>query len=664
MEPWVYGRPILSHDIAEIRRMKRTIEGGRDAHERNLKTGRGGIRDIEFIVQFLQLLLGNELPQVRSRATQEGLRRLVEADALQPGEARHLDDAYVFLRTAEHRLQTEEDQQVHSIPGDDEGVGRLALRVGFPGSAEAARDAFRATHARHTQKVREILDRLVHGAFAEEEERARRVVDLLLSGDEADEAKVHDAMEPFGFRDSAAALADLRRMASAGSPFLPRTRTYFASAAPMLLSRAAATPDPTAALALVERLSSRHAGSGLFFELLTENPDVLGVFCDLGGGSPYLSGLLSARPEIMDAFLDALVVGPRDELPPFEDLPKERLGESDDPVEALRNLRDLALLRTGVLDLQGRANARETARSLSRTATTVVQLATDAVCAELEGGGFAVLALGRLGAGEMAYGSDLDLLFVHEGENPELQTRRGRNLAAMLGGTGSRGPLYPVDLRLRPEGQSGPLVTSLSALEKYLGDRARTWERQALVRTAFVGGDVSTGERAMGLIHALLHGEPPSPDLLPEVRSMRMRVEENGTPGSLKTGRGGVQDAEFLAQGLVLQFGHEHESVRVPNTVDALQALRDEGLLRPEEYEGVITAYLFLRDVEMRIRVSSDASGSVFPRDQEPLDDLARRLGYVDTTYSPAGRSLEEEVDYYRDRLRVWFERIMTRLES
>ncbi len=667
LEPWVYGRPLLSGEIAEIRRLKRVVEESPGAGADNLKTGRGGIRDVEAVVQFLQLLLGAEHPAVRTGNTLDGLRLLRDEGALSVEEAGTLAAAYAFLRTAEHRLQSADDAQVHSLPPDDEGVRRLARRMGLGAAGGDALPEFRALHAGHAAAARAVLERVLHGAFAEEEEGARRVVDLLLAGGEAPGPAVEAALAPFGFRDPAAAFADLRRMARARSPWLPRTRTYFASAAPAVLSRAAATPDPDRALSLLQRLAERAAGSGLFFRLLTENPDVLGVFCDLGGNSPVLADLLWSRPATMDAFLDALVVAPRDGLPPFDDLPLRDLESAADPAGALRDLRDLETLRIATRDLQGRANVRQTGRQLAAAAESVIRLAAAAAEARLgerredaPAGRFAVLALGRLGAREMAYGSDLDLVFLHEGDGEaERSALLARGILGLLGGEAD--PVYRVDLRLRPDGEKGAISAPLAGFLRYQRERARTWERQALVRARAVGGDPGLGRAAMEAVAGVLWGEEPAPGIAAEVMEMRGRVEEAADPACLKDGRGGARDAEFLAQALVLRHGHAHPSVREPNTVDALTALRDAGVLSPEEHEGIVTAYLFLRTVELRTRLSSGAGGSRFPADPAAREALARSLGYVATSYAAGGDSLAGEVSWYRDRLRGWYERVMER---
>jgi glutamate-ammonia-ligase adenylyltransferase len=671
LEPWVYGRPLLSAEIAEIRRLKRVVEEEGDAAPGNLKTGRGGIRDVEFVVQFLQLLLGAEHPEVRTGNTLDGLERLRDLRALEEPEAAALADAYAFLRRAEHRLQAADDAQVHTLPADEEGLRILAHRMGLGADGGDAAAEFRALHARHAEAARGALDRLVHNAFAAEEEKARRVVDLLLAGGAPAATEVEAALAPFGFRDPRAALADLRRMAGERSPWLPRTRAYFASAAPSLVTRTAATPDPDRSLSLLQRLAERSAGSGLFFRLLTENPDVLGVFCDLGGYSPVLADLLWARPAIMDAFLDALVVAPRDGLPPFEDLPLRSIEEAADPRAALRDFRDLETLRIATRDLQGRANVRQTARGLSDLAEAVVRLATAAAGARLRAkhgpspGRFAVLALGRLGAREMAYGSDLDLVFVHDSgdaETSDYHARHGREILALLAGTKDDPAVYPVDTRLRPEGEKGPLTTPLPSLLRYLRERARTWERQALVRARFAGGDEELGREALAGIAEVLWGAPPAPGLLAEVRGMRTRIEAAADPADLKTGKGGAQDAEFLVQALVLLRGRERPEVRRENTVDALTALREAGALLPEEHEGIATAYLYLRTVEMRLRLATEPPSSALPPDPAALAGLARRLGYVDTSYAPAAKSLADEVAYYRASMRRGTERVLARL--
>ncbi len=181
------------------------------------------------------------------------------------------------------------------------------------------------------------------------------------------------------------------------------------------------------------------------------------------------------------------------------------------------------------------------------------------------------------------------------------------------------------------------------------------------MRARPAGGDAGLAAAAMEGIAGILWGDPPAPGIAAEVREMRARVEAAADPASLKTGRGGIQDAEFLAQALALVHGHSHPAVRAANTVDALTALRDAGALDAAEHEGIATAYLFLRAVEMRMRLASGEGGSRFPAEPAALEALARRLGYVDTTFAAAGRSLAEEVAYYRDRMRALCDRAMAR---
>ena len=476
VEPFVYRKYFSFAEINEVKALKRQMEQ-RAATAGDLvdvKTGRGGIRDIEFTVQFLQLLNGGDLPAVRQRNTLLALEALEIAGCLTPHETYTLADAYRFLRKTEHRLQLLFDLQTHKLPTSADELRTLARRMGYtegarnsepgtrsedraddptgsprsefraPGSALSAQrrspldeapaagidardllidplDQFLKDLHDKTAVDRAVLDHLLHQTFPDAGGRAEPESDLLLDPD-PDAATVRAALGRYGFRDVPKAYTNLLGLARESVPFLSdrRCRHFFASIAPALLRAVADTPDPDDALTQLERVSASLGAKAVLWELFSANPATLRLYVDLCAGSPFLSGLLINNPGMADELLDSLVLNqprPADEL--RAELAELCRGASDpDPI--LHSFQDKELLRVGVADLLGKADVRETTAALSDLADTVlnqvVELTEPAVRAKYgdPAGRYAVLGLGKLGGRELSYHSDLDLMLVYE----------------------------------------------------------------------------------------------------------------------------------------------------------------------------------------------------------------------------------------------------------
>jgi glutamate-ammonia-ligase adenylyltransferase len=693
IESFVYRKYLSFAEINEIKALKRQIEhkalrAGVSATE--VKTGRGGIRDIEFTIQFLQLLNGGDLPEVRQRNTLQALQALERVGCLTDQEYRVLDDAYRFLRKAEHRLQMLFDLQTHQLPVGTDELRKLARRMGYddPGTA------FLADYRDKTEPTRRILEHLLHQTFAGEGDTAEPESDLLLDPN-PDPETIQQVLGRYPFRDVQGAYQNLAQLAQESVPFLStrRCRHFLASIAPGLLRALAETPDPDMALVNLEQVTHSLGAKTVLWELFSFNPPSLKLYVDLCAWSQFLSEILINNPGMIDELLDSLVLNqPRtvDELrSELTDLCK---GATDlEPI--LRSFQDKELLRIGVRDILNKDPIQATTGALSDLAEVLLSQVALAqqpalqkrfgmpLLAEGPRAGqrcrFVILALGKLGGREMNYHSDLDLLMVYEGDgrtappagatrfeafettdNYHFFTELGQRIIKATSTLGPMGRLYAVDMRLRPTGKSGSLVLPLAELRRYLapaGGEAQLWERQALTRTRVVHGDADFGVEVMAAVAEGIYHLPWRPELADEVAAMRERLEASHAGCDLKRGRGGLLDVEFLVQLFHLKYGRDLPALRTPSTWEALDALREAGLLSDAEHAELRDGYDFVLRVLSRLRIVHNRSLHELPAAAVEVEKLARRLGF------DSGGRFREELEKRRDRTRVLFVDILHR---
>lgn len=727
VEPFVYRKYLGSAEIKEIRLLKRKVEHAADragGAEADVKTGPGGIRDVEFAVQFLQLLNGGDLPAVRERNTVAALMALERAGCLTDQEYHILDDAYRFLRKVEHRLQFLFDLQTHRLPERPEELGKLALRMGYKergqgseargqgkeargqGSevrkaskgrelpeatvvhvphADGALDAFLKDYREKTRLDRQILDHLLHQAFAGGE-AAEPEADLVLDPS-PDPKLVTSVLGGYGFRDTRAAYQNLTHLAQESVPFLStrRCRHFLAGIAATLLRALAETSDPDMALVNLEKVSASLGAKSVLWELFSFNPPSLKLYVDLCASSQFLCDILINNPGMIDELLDSLVLNqPRtaDEL--GAELAQLCRG-AEDPEPILHGFKDKELLRIGVRDILGKDSVRQTTAALSDLAETILVHIVgqerralfgrvgEPVLAEGPRAGnsvrFALLALGKLGGREMSYHSDLDLMLVYEGDGRtpgaggaslnafEYYTELARRVIKVAGAVGPMGRLYPVDMRLRPTGKSGSLVLPLEEFRRYhAGGGAQLWERQALTRARVVTGDADFGTRVAEAVAEAAFGEAWRPEWAEEIRAMRGRVEAGGGGRDLKRGFGGIVDVEFLVQLYQLKYGGDDPNLRRPNTWDALEALRGRRLLSEADFLALWDGYNFLRLVESRLRIVHNVSRDELPARPEDLERLARRLGF---SAGGASQAFLAELERHTVKVRDVFVRLV-----
>jgi glutamate-ammonia-ligase adenylyltransferase len=668
LEPWIYRRYLSRADISGIRALKRRIEQrtqSEGAELADVKTGHGGIRDIEFVIQFLQLLNGGDMPQVRTQNTLDAIARLETAGCLTNQERSILEDNYNTLRKIEHRLQIMFDLQTHRLPKAPDELRRLAIRMGYSDAADKpALEAFQADYKRITELNRKILDHLLHDAFSGDE-YTEPEVDLVLDPEPPPQS-IERVLSKYRFKDVAGAYQNLMALAEEKIPFLStrRCRHFLASIAPRLLAAISETADPDATLVNLSKVSDSLGGKGVLWELFSFNPPSLSLYVELCATSPFLCDILTGNPGMIDELLDSLLL---DKLPTLEQLRRElaelsRAAESLEPI--LHSFKSAQQLRVGVRDVLGKEQIQSINGALSGIAQACVEriaaseyekliakFGEPMVAAGDEMGRpaeFVIVALGKFGGRELNYHSDLDLIFVYEADGATFHARRSRRsgetttnqhffselaqrIVKMAGHLGPYGRLYEIDPRLRPTGRSGRLATSFAEFARYFAEgEGQLWERQSLTRARLIFGSETAGSAAMETISAAAYDPPWRPEYAEDIRRMRLRLEETASKANLKRGPGGVVDIEFLVQMLLLKHGREQPSIRQPNTIDAIAALHSAGLLSRNDFEYFTTSYQVLRSIQGRLRLMNMTALNDLPSNPVELDKLARLIGYPD----------------------------------
>ncbi|HEV3444447.1 MAG TPA: bifunctional [glutamate--ammonia ligase]-adenylyl-L-tyrosine phosphorylase/[glutamate--ammonia-ligase] adenylyltransferase [Gemmataceae bacterium] len=725
IEPYVYRKYLSFAEINEIKAIKRRIEHKAaqvGITDTDVKTGHGGIRDIEFTIQFLQLSNGHDLPEVRQRNTLLAMQALEEAGCLNDQEYHILDDGYRFLRKTEHRLQLLFDLQTHRLPEGGEELRKLALRMGYPRASTDGKDkvapaedhagngdgeampasvsldggdpltGFVNDYREKTGLDRKILNHLLHDTFLGEDGQAEPESDLILDTN-PDPETIRAVLGRYPFKDIPGAYHNLTALSYEAVPFLStrRCRQFLASIAPALLRALAETPDPDMALVNLEKVTASLGAKSVLWELFSFNPPSLKLYVDLCAWSQFLSEILINNPGMSDELLDSLVLNqPRSAGELRQELTDLCKGAADlEPI--LHSFQDKEILRIGVRDILGKDSIQATTAALSDLAETLlVQIALlqqpalnkrfgVPYLAEGARAGqpsrFALLGLGKLGGREMSYHSDLDLILVYEGDgrtgpppganrfdryeltdNFHFFTELAQRIIKVTSFPGPMGRLYYVDMRLRPTGKSGSLVMPLTGFRRYYEEgEAQLWERQSLTRARVVYGDPDFAREVLQAVEQGAYGLAWRPELADEIQDMRERLEASRSDRDLKRGFGGIVDVEFVMQMFQLKYARALESLRTKNTWEALEALRNAGLLADAEYTTLRAGYDFLRSVESRLRIVHNLSLDELPEKAEDLEKLARRLGFEPEPNASAGDQFLAELERHTTRIRELF---------
>ncbi len=635
LRPFVYRRYLDYGVFSSLRDMKALIEAevAKKEFRGNLKLGPGGIREIEFIVQALQLVRGGTVATLRERQLLKALPALVKEGCLPEGDAAELTAAYRFLRLAENRLQALYDRQTHDLPTDAGDQRRLAVAMGttdwaaFLVSLQVHRDVV----ARH---FRDIVFRGTSAAGDEEDGGSATPQTALAQVwlDDAEPDVQLQRLTAAGFAAPAAVLERVTRLRAGGLPqrLGQHGRERLDALVPAILRVVRKQTDPARALdgmvLVVEAIGRRSA----YFALLNENPAALERLVGICASSEFLARLVATHPLLLDELLDPRVfeqAPSRTELADDLNVRMARVPADDAEarLDALRNFQQAATFRVAVVDLSGVLPLMKVSDRLTDIAELVLEAALSLAWDELSArhgipqcvvaGGqrparFAIVAYGKLGGLEFGYGSDMDLVFVNDSEGEQQQTdgeqpldnavffsRLTRRIISILTMHTTSGKLYDVDIRLRPSGASGLLVSSLTALDLYERQDAWTWEHQALLRSRAVAGDPGVKAAFEKLRVRALTCYVRREKLATEVVEMRQRMRAELSKGTaelldVKQDPGGITDIEFLVQYLVLREAHRFpDLVRWSDNIRQLEALAAHAILVPADAEQLADAY-------------------------------------------------------------------------
>ena len=642
VQPFVYRKYLDHAAIEELARYKARADREHARHgdlDRNVKEGRGGIREVELFVQVFQLIYGGDRPALRTGRTLTALEQLGEQGFVESDVRRDLEAAYIFFRNVEHGLQAAEGQQTHSLSGTERGIRALARRLGFdePETLTAALN-------RHRERVHAIYARLFEGQ-AEDEGLAGREIFRLLAGDGGDD-DVRARLVAAGFGEPDRTVDAMRALGATCGQGRSSTRNLLANLLATIVANEVPLSAPETVLVRLERVVAGTGAAASFYRALLEDPKLRHrLLAGLDAGDLY-AARLAGYPEVLDflaggaldrdAFHAAVVQAFDEAVASGSDV--ESILDSFRRVKAIQEFKVLAeWLTARRLDLLNEKLSMVADCALRSAARAVARQFPPTPDAEDADAGWAVFALGKLGGRELTVYSDLDLVFVYLGDAGdarrfERHQKFVRAVYDLLSKTTAAGVAYKLDTRLRPEGRMGALATPLGAFERYLAGRAEIWERMAWTRCRFIGGDAALGGQVQEVVGRFVYG-PWSPEIPGYARHVRGRMEReltNEATGGhldLKRGRGGLADIDFLLQVLQLREGAAREGFRVAGTRRLLSALPATRILADDEAAALREAYAFLRELETVLRIHTDSDASAISTDPAALEPLARQLG-------------------------------------
>ncbi len=625
VHPMIYQ---ASMDYAGVQRIKELKEkiglargGAEDAFD--VKLDPGGIRDLEFLAQAMQLLHGGRIPQLRGRSTQQTLVALGEVKLVPHDTVDELLHAYRFLRRVENRIQMEEERQVHRVPPAPAARLRLARSLGFA-QTEAA-DALEALDA----------------ALSEQRERVRAFA------------------EAPAFEERAGAILDLFARHEPRLLAMTATRSMMEQLAEQFARAIDDSAAPGLAMTNLDRFVEGLGGRRFYYELLLDRPELVPRLAALFAGSRFLSAYLASHPRLIEPVFEnpeRLLLSRAELGADLAALRTELTASREDDVQAeldaLRRFHHRQVVNVGLLDVAERVGRAEVEGALGEIAEVTLEGALDLARREQErvrgvpeavaDAGFLVVGMGKLASGELSYGSDLDLIFLYDlpdaepGRVAEAQdhfARLAQRLISVLQTPTAEGTCYEIDPRLRPSGRQGSLVTSLASFRRYHESEAQVWERQVLLRARPVAGDAEVG-RAFEEARREILGRPLPDGAAAEIHRIRLRMEteiaeEGGGRRDLKTGRGGLLDVENAVQYLQLRHGAEHpELLEVARVEVQIERLHRLGRLSDEQARALGDGWEFLQRLASRLRIVENRSISELDAERGDLDGLALRLGY------------------------------------
>lgn len=646
--------------VPDVRSMRRRVEDHvpADLSERELKLGRGGLRDVEFAVQLLQLVHGRGDETLRMPTTLDALRALGEGGYVARSDAADLVSSYRFLRGLEHRLQLRRLRRTHLFPqvDDTESLRGLARSAGLRSrGGKTAAEVLVTEFRRHRRRVRRLHEKLFYRPLLEAV--AKVPTDALRLTTTA----AVQRLAALGYTSPEGALRHIGALTSGVS----RRASIQGALLPMLLDLLASTPDPDGGLLAYRKVSEALAETPWYLRLLRDEGVVAERLAVLLGTSKLVPALLVRAPEVLRALSNTDALAERDpgEIAGSLRSAVARHAEPDAAVTAARSLRRHELLRIACADLLGLMPPTSVFRALSSVWVAVLEAAMDVSLREVSQrpewtdgapGRIAVIGMGRLGGAELGYGSDADVLFVCEPAEGIEETTAVRFATAVveqvrrLLGAPTQDPPLEVDIDLRPEGRQGALVRTLDSYLAYYRRWAQVWEAQALLRARPIAGNLDLGLRFCQAIDPIRY--PPGgldESRAREIRRIKARVDSERLPGGadpathMKLGRGGLTDIEWTLQLLQMRHAHEVPGLRTTSTVDGLGVAGKARILDENDAEVLIESWTLAMRARNAVMLVRGKSGDELPKQSREIAAVAAALGY------PAGVDTGEVFDDY-----------------
>ena len=659
--PLVWGAAQREDFVPDVQAMRRRVVASLPADQagRELKLGPGGLRDIEFAVQLLQLVHGRADETLRQPATLPALAALAVGGYVGRADAAAMVSAYRFLRGVEHLLQLRQLRRTHLLPEDPvvlREIGRALRRLRLDASADdrapatdsseitapATGDpaaALLAQWRQHASQARQLHEKLFYRPLLDAVARLPGEVTRLTP------EAASERLEALGYADPAGALRHLEALTAGVSRKAAIQRTLL----PVLLGWLADAPEPDAGLLAFRQVSEALGGSPWYLRLLRDNAVVAQRMARLLASSRYATSLLLRAPEAVAMLGDDSQLAAR----PAGELLAEAtaaLGRHDRPVEAVGSvlaIRRRELLRTASADVLGLAGIEATGEALTDVAAVTIRAALEVAVRDAERSGgplptrLAVIGMGRFGGREMGYASDADVLFVHEplpGSSDEAATRAAHAVAESLRALLSRpgpDPILQIDAGLRPEGRQGPLVRTLASYQNYYRRWSVAWEAQALLRAEFAAGDASVGASFTAMADRIRYPEDGiGADAIREIRRIKARMEAERMPRGiepalhLKLGPGGLADVEWVAQLLQLRHASTVPALRTTRTLAALSAASEAGLIEAGDASTLSASWLTAARIRDAVLLVRGRGSDTLPSSPRELAVIARLLGY------------------------------------
>ena len=680
LEPFIYRKSIDYTAVKEITGMKEKINESiqkKKVNVRNIKLGKGGIREVEFTVQTYQLIFGGREKNIRRGNTLEGLNDLFKLNFIKKPEYQQLKDAYIFLRNIENRVQISFGLQTHDLPEDKFLLAVLALKMNIEGeSIEELNNKLNVEFKRHTQFVSDIFSALF------KKEQDRNLENNISKVSEINSLN-EQILKKVSFQNNKNALRFLKILRDGPKFSHPSDKSIndFYKILPKILDGCSEAPMPSSALEnLVKFIESSKARES-FLAIFAENKNFLELLLKIFGSSNLISDILIKQPDLIDVIRDT------ESIYRFKN--KKKLNKEinqnlnncnnfEEKKNTLRRFKQGEELRIGIRYIIGEADIEGTLEDLSSLAEAHIENAYKSAFIKLKNqyskekiipDNFSIIGVGKLGGSEINFKSDLDLIFVYEdvkndsvfsGDIVLFYTKIYQLLHELTCQVTSAGYVYKIDSDLRPEGKSGLMVNSIKSFEEYYKQRARTWEQQAMVRARFIAGNQKTGDNFINMVKKFTYRPKLEYESIIQISRLREKIEkdlaEEATKGkNMKLGYGGLADIEFSVQILQMMYGEKNNHLRETNTLLAVAQLDALGIIDHKDSGNIKKNYLFLRNLECALRIQYISLMSHLPKEQEKLLILARFLKYSEKDSIDTVKKLLSDYAQTTKEIRVFY---------